>query len=650
MGCRIVLFFLLLGLSGVPNLVRAEEKAAPPTTRSEEELWQAVERHYQEEIDKLTGPEGEFTKRRAGAEKRISYLQDEVRAEEQDLEILKEKIAKRRTLISRVSTARLFGISGYIAFVVLIVHLLVYLYRTPEPPLPFHSAILVAIAILILFSLPAFGEEKLDESLSDANLLLSATPAEKALYWVEHLEGSGTLPAEISVRDPLLVPYQDLEKGSAEYQFTRAALLFETGSREGAIEALLKLPAARPQGLRADDLYSRAIRFLAREKAEALDEIGRVLIPRIASSVVLAELAVSLEQTAHDKLSELTTARVLEGTRSAPELGALADQAYNLGGPKTGHRLAEVALERARTSEEAIALARLLLKPGRDATLARKAVSEAIAKAVALKELGETIEVCLGLQEYPLATRAAEAAIERFGKSVATFSVPDPRLIYQGVDQAGENWISLAVLLGILNEKLDVSAGAKPAYDHAARLELDRILNVAAFEFPANLRSLFYVERFWRKQGDEEHLRLLRPVYEKVQEQELQPVLEKIRADEEETLKRLGAETAPLEKKSATLTAQLEAAPAVLARANRMLWLWIAHLTGVALAAFLVLWGCVVQARNRVKKLSDSALPGALPCFVAEGIGWVLTLSVIGTWVGLPLVPLSANEGETVGG
>src|SRR5207245_11061654 len=123
-----------------------------------------------------------------------------IAANERELATLEAQIASRERLLARVDTRQLLGVSGTLAFVVLLVHLLVYLYRAKDPPLPFRPALFVALAILLLFAAPLFAAENVEQDLSDTNRLLGATPAERGLYWLGHLVGQGTMPADIEVK------------------------------------------------------------------------------------------------------------------------------------------------------------------------------------------------------------------------------------------------------------------------------------------------------------------------------------------------------------------------------------------------------------------------------------------------------------------
>lgn len=575
---------------------RTAASAEPPPASSEDAAWQALEARYQAAVH-----EDGAAPNQEPLAKRAEELRTTLEGRQRELAVLHTTIAKRERLVSRLSTRRFLGLSGSLAFGVLLVHLLAYLFRAPQPPFPFRPMLYVTLMILVLFALPAFAAENLDQALADGSRLATASPAEKGLYWLAHLEGHGTLPAEIVVTDPFLTPYRELQWGSAEWHFTRAALLWEIHQRDAALAALREVATATPQ-TNPSALYVRTIRVLVREDAPGLVEVASAALPRITDPGELTALALELATAGKDALAK----------KAAEAIGA--------GAPGTAD--VRVPLQTIYQADH-----RELVPP---------VVTAALGKARAPEDLGALVGVALDHVDRPLALAVIEQGIGKLGPSVADAAIVDPALLYPQEELPGDPEISLAVLLGILNQKEGLTAGAKPAYEHAAGAEVARVLDTAAFAFPARLRVIFYVERFWRQQGEEARLRLLRPVYERVQEATLTALRERQQADERTAAEELSGEIAALEAQLAGVERDATSARAVLRRLNIQLPLRIARLLALAVALALIVVGCVRWARRHI---ADSAVvPGAVGWRFTEACGWVLVLSVVGAWIGLPLV------------
>jgi hypothetical protein len=591
--CAVLLLVLVVFR---PPAAAAEAAAAA----SEDAAWLALEAHYHSAVREVAA---DFARQGKELEDREAALRSTLAAREPALAALHEKFTRREHLRSRLDTRACFGVSGYLAFPILLVHLLLYLARAKDPPFPFRLALVAAAALLTLFALPAFAAD-LGQDLGDTSALVGASPAAKGLYWLGHLQGEGTMPVEIAVTDPLLTPYRELRRGSAEYHFTRAALLWETGKRDDALATLREVVQATPQG-EPTALYVRTIRVLAREDAAALPEVAPVLILRIANPGALTELALALTQAGKQAL----------GKKAAEWIAAVA--------LRTADLLAPIAAFYAAGQRE----------------LATPLVVAAVTKAQNPGDVVPLLTFALARADRPLAITVIEQAVVRFGKPVADLAIEDPALLYPKEELPGETEISLAVLLGELNEKEGIPAGARPAYDHAAAGELERILDQAAFAFPARLRSFFYVERFWRQQGEDGQLRMLRPIYERVQEETLAGVAEKIRREETERLGKRRSELAALEERAGFLEKEVDTTVAALRHLTARIALGIAHLLAIAAAALLILWGCALHARTRAAGAAFQR--SVLVWRFTEALGWVLAFSVIGAWVGLPLVLLA---------
>ncbi len=589
----------LVLIAGATRVVAAT--AEPPAAPSEDAAWQALEARYQAAV---RDAEGAVASEQKTLAERAEQLRGTLATQGTELARLRATIAERERLVSRLSTRRRFGISGSIAFCLLLVHLLAYLFRAPQPPFPFRPMLYVALAIIVLFALPAFAAENLDQALSDGSRLATASPAEKGLYWLAHLDGHGTLPSDIPVTDPLLTPYRELQRGSAEWHFTRAALLWEMRQHDDALTALREVVTAAPQ-TNPSTLYARTIRVLLREDAPGLVEVASTALPRISDPSALTAVALELAKAGKDVLAKKAAEALGTGTASAADLLASIRAFY-----QGDHR-----------------------------ELAAPLAGAAVAKARDVGELASLVSIALEYADRRLAITAIEQAIGRFGTAVADLGIDDPAVLYPKDELAGEEEISLAVLLGILNQREGLTAGAKPAYEHAAASELERVLGTAAFAFPARLRVLFYVERFWRQQGEETRLRLLRPVYERVQDATLASLRERRQAEQRAAVEKLSGEIAALEAQLAGVERDVTATRAALRRLNILLPLRIARLIAIVGALVLIVVGCARWAQRR--GIALAAPHGAVGWGFTEACGWVLVFSVIGVWVGLPLVLVS---------
>jgi hypothetical protein len=155
---------------------------------------------------------------------------------------------------------------------------------------------------------------------------------------------------------------------------------------------------------------------------------------------------------------------------------------------------------------------------------------------------------------------------------------------------------------------------------------------------PGELRVLFYVERFWRKQKQEERLRALRPIYEQVQAVTLAEIMPKLHQAGTDQLERRQRELAAREDQNAALARELTARGTELRELNRRLLLAGSQVVAFTVAFVLIVIGCARHARTRALPS-----PGASVVFwsFTEALGWVLVFSVIGAWLGVPLVLLA---------
>src|SRR5437879_5247732 len=109
----------LLLLACPPRVLAAEN--APPVS-SEEAAWQTLEGSYRSAVSEV---DAESARQRKELEAEQETLWGTIAANERELATLEAQIASRERLLARVDTRQLLGVSGTLAFVVLLVHLLV---------------------------------------------------------------------------------------------------------------------------------------------------------------------------------------------------------------------------------------------------------------------------------------------------------------------------------------------------------------------------------------------------------------------------------------------------------------------------------------------------------------------------------------------
>ncbi len=136
----------------LPLHARADESSP---RIDEETAWQAIEARYQHAV---RDPVAYQNRERAALGERETALQQSIAAHERELAAVREQLEQRARLLARYDVRTLLGISGIAAFVLLLVHLLIYLRRTPTPPLPFVPSVLIPI-LLVLLALPRLAAD-----------------------------------------------------------------------------------------------------------------------------------------------------------------------------------------------------------------------------------------------------------------------------------------------------------------------------------------------------------------------------------------------------------------------------------------------------------------------------------------------------------
>jgi hypothetical protein len=415
----------VLVLALVPLYAAAEETA--PTPAGEEAAWHDIEARYQSAIRE---PDEYARRERQTIDDREAALQETLAAHERELAALREKIEERGHLLARLDMRKSLGISGAVAFGILLVHLLIYLYRAKEPPFPFRPALLAALVIVVLFALPAF-----------------AAPA-------------------------------------------------------------------------------------------------------------------------------------------APDFG--------------------------------------------EASALRAAVQDSQADSDVLT----LVKRALQRSDFPGAINVLEHASTG---SLTMFGMEDPELLDPHEELPGNRVVTLVALLGELYEKQGRLDSAEGAYNDVARSAAEWVRFDTKSVRPAELRVLFYVEQFWRKQKQEQRLRALRPIYEQVQAATLAELVPKLHQGDTEQLEKQRRELASREDQNAAVARELTARGTDLRELNRKLLLEGGQVVALAFALVLILVGCARYARERMRAVPS---PGASVVFwsFTEALGWVLVFSVVGAWLGLVAV------------
>lgn len=671
----VLISFVLLVTHPAPSHGKGEATEAPSSEETpgavpsvppsgELKAWQDLEEDFRAKTDTLNK---DFDRERIALQGELVTLNSAIQGESSQLEGLQGGIAGANVTLLGLRI-RAFDVSWVNEFFpVLVINLLIFLRVTPRPPVPFVPALLVGVFVLLLFALPAFGAEpkkqdapSLDDDLKTLNHLLGASPAEKGIFWLERLEKIGRL-APISVKDDLLTPFQEIRRGSAEYYFSLAALYWETGQMQAAAGALRKIPEA-PSQTNTDLIYERTIRFLARESLDGLDEVSRELIPRMQDPVRLASLAAALSRSGHSTIRERAAKQILAITSSVADLAEAMNTSFNEGDKDTGVDLLLATFDRIRSIRDATVVTNVMLTHGLDNYLdrliarivavatdsgsllslagmvfdagrpewGRRLLMESIKRLRAVDDLKAIADFCLKRAEYQLAIQLLEYAIRQYGTEVATIPLPDPHLLFPKEGLPGDDFVSLAVLLANLNVYTTLVAGAGPAYDRSAHDEVTKILDAAAFEFPADLRSLFYVQRYWREQREDGRLSLLREPYKRLLDSSLSALGER-HAQELSRLRQTRDESTA---KLRDLRSRVAATAPELRRTQRAIFFWHCRLGALVIAVIAILVGCGNYAWLHALPFARFRTYAFFWRFT-EALGWVSVLSVIAAPAGV---------------
>lgn len=665
--------------------------------------WQAMDERYTAKIRRLD----ERIMKRAGPSVDLDGIRSEVDQlrSARDRELADLNVAEARVVALRFPWS-IASLIAEISFVLLVINALAYVKWAPRPVFQGAWLYWAGGAIIVLFLLPRITwGATVDDDLKTLDKLLSAAPAERALFWLDRLEGEGVTP-RLRLKDDLLQPPARVEKRGVSFHFAKASFLWELGRRDETFRALDDMVHVDVPG-DYDALYERAVRFLARERADLLKGIGASMLGRMRDRAALMGLAVTLRSADHVEAAEQATQRVIQLSPTVGDILEVVRITFQGKDVIDGEKLLTVGVLKIRGANDANTLVKVALENGVDAVLipavdklaqppidrllddpdaspelvanVRRALSLGVSRAEVnrivfgdrtqppdveqfvglaalmfeagkagpgdhaltvgtersqhLSEIRTIVDASLKHERFDVAIHALERGVVLEGPEVAGALFADPLLEGGQVNPPGYPYVSLAVLLASLNDRAEIASGASPAYDRGAQLDIKVLLDAAAFSFPANVRSLYYVQRHWRRDGEYQRLALLRGAYRRMLIDDVRSFAAARMANARD-YRKLTGERASLVASRSMLSDALKALRAARLRASvaEVAW-WLRDVSAVV-ALIIVLVGVSRHASDYAVRVTRFRAYTFFWRF-NEGLGWVSVFSVVGAVAGI---------------
>jgi hypothetical protein len=523
-------------------------------------------------------------------------------------------------------------------------------------------------------------QDSFDKKLQEINNLVKMTPVERSIYILEHTEEKSVVLEKIEVKDPLLVPPEGrIWIESPEYYITLAALYRHVEKEEKAQKAINQLLAIRLtshalQDKRYVPIYKNILSILIKnlqlvEAGKAAKQLTDIYVAQ-KDIKALTELSQFLSRN-EMKESEKTAARALiylyvqrndvkglvelSGFFAKNQMSECANEAmakasgasesiqdriflarYLLSNSKSSEAsiiIAE-AIEDIRGIDDYLYMSRFLCEIGRKEKAARL-LHTAKDKTRNLSDLLKISKASREMGFMSIAIDAIERAVHVDPEEANHYNLPSPHLLEASKFLPSDIDIGLPTYLGILQQLDDRMNSADQSYKAALVDELEAIIKSCGYKITGNINEFFYLKQLWEKVHPEK-LRLLIPIYSYLQED----LLEKTREREKESIDELRNRIERLKAEKDDLIEQGKQIKSNRAKTYFNIVLLELRCLAIFLVLTIIIVGCIVKGVNHARSVSKFKFFAFYWKF-QESLGWSACLSLVGIFVGIPLILFS---------
>jgi len=526
--------------------------------------------------------------------------------------------------------------------------------------------IVIFLLILLFFYLPTiFGAEPqkpvIKTKLDNVNELLRMSLIEKAIFKLEKKPNTTITIPQISVSNPHLKPWKEVNIFRPEYHFSLGALYFEIGNKGKAVDELRKIFEFDFRRIRREEykyqlmLISLTKFFLEGNMIEAGSEAVEKLIPIGHNVATLIDFSEYLYQKMmHDSAKKVIN-RAIEVAEDYRDLIKLSGYLLKKGLINEAYSAAEKAILSARKldalmeivgftienqmfdqlkkaieryisycrkTEDYLRLADFLINKQMIEN-ASKVIKESITNSWKIESLIEISRFAINKKMYEQAISAIEKSLKTWRES-GTYLIDSPRILDVSQYLPTDEKITLPVYLGIIQQEAGFIDKSRISYETAIMIELDQIINSFGFEIKGNLNNFFYLKQLWLLEEEFDNLKKLNPLYSFLEKR----YLNNLEKENNKHIEQLKEENENLIQNHKEKINQIQKLSGNLYKERIRLFLHIMRLIAFITLIVLILIGVVnksLQAARRVSVYKFFAFVGKF----IEVSGWLSVFTII---------------------